>query len=621
LDSEAELQALFAAMTDIVIVLNAQGRYLKIAPTNPALLYKPANELIGKTLHEVFPPEQADIFMGYLQQALYSRQTINVEYSRRTFMGQEIWLAASISPLSDDSVIWVASDITERRKAEEILRNIALGVSAATGEAFFHLLVQYLAKTLDVEYAFVGELVRSEPQRIRTVAVCAYGQMLENFDYYLENTACQQVLQQGLSVYPCNIQQQFPLDLLLQEMRVESYLGIPLLDSTGRALGVLTVLGCKPFPDTKLMEKIVQIFAVRAAAELERRQAEVALRRAEERYRSIFENTDKGLFQLAPDGRYLSANPALALIFGYSSPEELIQSLSNVNQQLYVDPKYRAKCLILLREHGSLPNFQFQAYRKDGGMIWILENAHVVRGDRGELLYYEGSVIDITERKIWEEALRYHQECTEELLLNILPEPIAERLKMAESTIADSFAEVTVLFADLVNFTEISAQILPTELVELLNKIFSHFDQLAEEHNLEKIKTIGDAYMVVGGLPHPRFDHVEAVADMALDMQQEISHFKRHDGTPFYLRIGIHTGPVVAGVIGMKKFSYDLWGDTVNVANRMESQGLPGGIQVTEAVYEYLKDKYYLERRGAIAVKGKGEMITYWLTGKKPSQL
>jgi urea transport system substrate-binding protein len=404
-------------------------------------------------------------------------------------------------------------------------------------------------------------------------------------------------------------------------MGIESYLGTPLLDSTGRALGLISVLSRSPIKDTTLMEKILQIFAVRAAAELERRQAEDALRQAEERYRSIFENTDKGLFQTTPDGRYLSANPALARIYGYESPEDLIRNLTNINQQLYVDPNRRTEFLTLMQAQGRVSNFDFQVYRRDRSLIWISENAHAVRDAKGELLYYEGSVIDITMRRVWEEALRYQKECSDQLLLNILPEPIAQRLKLGETTIADSFAEVTVLFADLVKFTELAAQISPPELVDSLNKIFSVFDQLSEKHGLEKIKTIGDAYMVVGGLPSPRPDQAEAIAEMALDMQQQITHIKRDNGEPFHLRIGIHTGPVVAGVIGTKKFSYDLWGDTVNVASRMESQGAAGGIQVTAATYERLKDKYVFERRGTTLVKGKGEMITYWLTGRKVCQL
>jgi len=205
---------------------------------------------------------------------------------------------------------------------------------------------------------------------------------------------------------------------------------------------------------------------------------------------------------------------------------------------------------------------------------------------------------------------------SEKLLLNILPQSIADRLKQQSSTIADSFSEVTVLFADIVGFTELSARISPIELVKLLNQIFSMFDELAEKHQLEKIKTIGDAYLVVAGLPNHRVDHAEAIANMALDMQAVVDRFNQLTGQSFRIRIGISTGPVVAGVIGVKKFAYDLWGDTVNTASRMESHGIAGQIQVCELTYKRLKNEYSLTERGAIAVKGKGQMNTYLLEGK-----
>ncbi len=215
--------------------------------------------------------------------------------------------------------------------------------------------------------------------------------------------------------------------------------------------------------------------------------------------------------------------------------------------------------------------------------------------------------------------LRYQQEKTETLLLNILPKLIAQRLKQRPGIIADSFESVTVMFADIVGFTNLSAQISALELVQLLNEIFSLFDALAKRHNLEKIKTIGDAYMVVGGLSIPNENHLSAMADMALDMQQAIAQVKTPQGEPFQIRIGINCGPVVAGVIGSNKFIYDLWGDTVNVASRMESTGIPGYIQVTESIYNQLKAFYEFEPRGLTPVKGKGEMMTYWLKGKKNS--
>ena len=213
-------------------------------------------------------------------------------------------------------------------------------------------------------------------------------------------------------------------------------------------------------------------------------------------------------------------------------------------------------------------------------------------------------------------ALQWEEERSERLLLNVLPSPIAARLKQDEVLIADGFADVTVLFADLVDFTRRSQRSRPQQVVLLLDELFSSFDQLAKRHGLEKIKTIGDAYMVAGGLPEPMADHPRAVADMALAMQVEVARRLDDGGRPLQVRIGIDTGPVVAGVIGQDKFSYDVWGDTVNTASRMESSGVPGRIQVTERTFRRLRDRYRLERRGPVEVKGKGPMITYFLVGR-----
>ncbi|HBB31193.1 MAG TPA: diguanylate cyclase [Cyanobacteria bacterium UBA8803] len=347
------------------------------------------------------------------------------------------------------------------------------------------------------------------------------------------------------------------------------------------------------------------------------RKSAISVRQAEEKYRSIFETSVEGIFQTTLDGRYLRVNSTLAQIYGYSSPEELCASITDIGRQLYVQPGRRAEFIRSIQKQGSISGFESQVYRKDGNVIWIVEKARAICNRDGDLLYYEGTVEDITVRKAWQEALGYEQEQSKRLLLNILPEPIAEQLKQTESTIADSFEEVTVLFADIVGFTELASICSPTQLVELLNQIFSAFDEVSECYGLEKIKTIGDAYMVVGGLPRPRPDHAEAIAQMALDMQKIINHFNQQNHQALSIRIGINTGPVVAGVIGIKKFSYDLWGDTVNTASRMESQGIANQVQVTEATYQRLKDKFIFEERGLITVKGKGEMMTYFLIGKK----
>jgi len=470
--SEAELKALFAAMTDYIAVFDAQGNYRKIVSTRSDLAYSPEMDRVGKTVYDVLPPDAAAQFVIYIQRALNTGRTINLEYSlpacRGAGTGQEqdndssseAWYSASVSPMPDNCVIWVARDMTERKRAES------------------------------------------------------------------------------------------------------------------------------------------------------------ALQAAEAKYRSIFENAVEGIFQTAVNGEILNVNPALAIMYGYASPDELKANLSTIDE-IYVDPNRREEFIELLERDGFIASFESQVRRRDGKIIWTSESARVVRGDDGRVRYYEGTVQDITIRKQAEIALTAEKQKSERLLLNILPAAIADQLKQNPQSTAQRYEDVTILFADIVDFTSFSAQIAPTGLVDLLNRIFSNFDRLAEIHGLEKIKTVGDAYMVVGGLPTPREDHVDAIANMALDMQTTITNFKRSNGSPFQLRIGIHTGPVVAGVIGIKKFIYDLWGDTVNIASRMESRGHANRIQVTQAVYQRLKERYELESRGDIDIKGRGIMRTYWLWGHR----
>jgi len=217
-----------------------------------------------------------------------------------------------------------------------------------------------------------------------------------------------------------------------------------------------------------------------------------------------------------------------------------------------------------------------------------------------------------------EHHLEQEHDKSESLLLNILPRPIAERLKASPQTIADGFPHVTVLFSDIVGFTPMSEKLSPRELVAVLNQLFTGFDRIAAEHGLEKIKTIGDAYMVAGGLPVPTLRHAQAVADFALQARDFALAFGAAQDPPLGIRIGIHSGPVVAGVIGESKFAYDLWGDTVNTASRMESSGVPGRIQCSEATWALLADDYVFEARGTVAVKGKGEMRTFFLDGHGP---
>ncbi len=464
--SEAELKALFASMTDIITVFDAEGRYVKVVTTNSEVLYSPTEERIGKSVYEVLPPKQAELFVTHIQRVLNTGQTMTFEYNLPVEVTHqpysaaapetEIWFSASVSPMPNNCVIWVARNVTERKRVQD------------------------------------------------------------------------------------------------------------------------------------------------------------ALRQAEAKYRSIFENAAEGIFQATPDGRFLSANPALVAMYGYQDEAELLHQ-PGLRARLYLESSRYADLIAALEEYGAVSHFESQARCYDGRTIWVSENVRAVRDEQGRLLYHEGTVDDITQRKRTEAALRAEQEKSERLLLNILPQAIAQQLKEYQGALAERFDSATVLFADIVNFTPFSASVSPLELVNVLNQIFSAFDQLAEHYGLEKIKTIGDAYMVAGGLPTPKADHTQAIANMALAMQAAIQQFRRNDGETFQIRIGIHTGSVVAGVIGTKKFIYDLWGDTVNIASRMETQGEPGRIQITAATYEHLRGRYHCEERGTIEVKGCGPMRTYWL--------
>ena len=592
-DSEARFRAAAEGSLDAFFILQSlrdqKGIIIDFTCTDlnsngEKMIALSKEEVIGKQCGELFPLSQALMFFRKFVQVVETGVVLEEEFSVSLPNITASWLHYQVVPLSDGIAI-TARDITQRKQAQE-----ALEKSEATNRALLNAIPDLMFRLqedgtcLDIKVAKDDELLLFTEQilgdKITDTLPSYFAQQLM---FYLKKALKTQEIQI------------FEIELIVTNETRNYEFRL----AASRANEVLCI--------------------VRNITD--RKQAEAVLRQTEERYRSIFENSVKGLFQTTPKGRYLSANAAMAKIYGFNSPEELIASLTDINQHFYVDTSRRAKFLELMETEDRVSHFESQVYRQDGNIIWISENVHVVRDAQGKPLYYEGSVVDITERRVWEEALRYQQECTEELLLNILPEPIAERLKFWETTIADSFAAVTVMFADLVNFTEFSAEMPPPKLVALLNKIFSKFDQLAQKHGLEKIKTIGDAYMVVGGLPTPREDHAEAIAQMALEMQQEITNFKQDNGEPFTLRIGIHTGPVVAGVIGMKKFAYDLWGNTVNVASRMESQGIAGNIQVTAEIYQQLQDKYVFEKRGAITVKGKGEMITYWLKGNKVCHL
>jgi adenylate cyclase len=228
-----------------------------------------------------------------------------------------------------------------------------------------------------------------------------------------------------------------------------------------------------------------------------------------------------------------------------------------------------------------------------------------------------GGAVVFTMLAVFAQQRQEAQERAETLLINILPRAIAEKLKANPQTIADAFTSASILFADVADFTPMSERLSPARVVQMLDQLFGHFDQLAERYDVEKIKTLGDCYMAASGIPLPRADHAHCLAHMALDMLDAVREHGAVGSLGFELRIGINSGPVVAGVIGRKRFLYDLWGDAVNTAGRMQTDGTPGRIQITRATYELLKDEFVCEPRGTVLIKGKGEMETWYLVGRR----
>lgn len=214
--------------------------------------------------------------------------------------------------------------------------------------------------------------------------------------------------------------------------------------------------------------------------------------------------------------------------------------------------------------------------------------------------------------------LAQERERSENLLLNVLPAEVAAELKQDRRTIARHYDSASVLFADLVGFSGLSAALSPAAMVDILNEVFTHFDMLVDRHGLAKIRTIGDNYMVAAGVPRPRPDHAQALADMALEMRDYLHSRPDDGGRPLVFRIGMNSGPLVAGVIGRRTYQYDLWGPTVNIASRMESHGAPGEVQISAATYELIKDEFVCDPRGPIQVKGLGELQTWFVVGRKP---
>ncbi|HAZ43977.1 MAG TPA: hypothetical protein DDW76_16275 [Cyanobacteria bacterium UBA11369] len=604
-ETQDRLQAVMDNSTAMISVKDPAGRYQFINRRFENLFDVTNAEIQGKTDGDLFPEEVANNIRKNDVKVLTSGVPLEMEELVSQADGLHTYLSVKF-PLQDPltnrpyAVCGMATDITFRKHLEESLQEImrlqqailnsanytiistnSEGIIQTFNSAAEYLLgysaEEVLGKTTPAIFHDPDEVVQKAGILSQELGI----NIAPGFEVFVAK-ARQGVADENEWTYIRKDGSRFPVRLSVTALR----------DEEGKITGFLGIGS-----DITLAK-----------------QAEAALKESEERYRDLFENANDLIQSVAPDGRFLYVNKAWKKTLGYNCAE-----VPNLTVWDIIHPDCQEHCMEIFGRvmcGEKIDRVEADFITKHGEKISV-EGGVNCKIVEGKAVITRAIFRDVTERKRVQKALRIEQEKVEQLLLNVLPPPIVSRLKQEPSSIADSFPEATVLFADIVGFTKIADLISPATLVDLLNEIFSSFDLLTQKYGLEKIKTIGDAYMVAGGIPTPRADHAEAIALLALDMQHAIASFNTQRGEDFNIRIGIHTGPVVAGVIGIKKFIYDLWGDTVNTASRMESHGLPGCIQVSYTTYQILLDRFLFEQRGAIDVKGKGQMQTYFLKGIK----
>jgi adenylate cyclase len=624
------LDKILTSMPSFLLVTNQKGIIKTINRATKELFGYQENELVNQSISMIFPEAVLLHTQNNLNKA--NKNSTNIEVVCQTKTETKIVVAFSGSVVQTDiddleDFIYIGRDITENKrlqqhKAVQYAATNILSESTTTKQAFPALL-QALCESLDLD---IGEIWT--PQNLETLApktssslkcVATWAQpgltSLAKDDQQLSLSLTNYILSSRSPKWVNNIKDLSNIRKLeppLLEV-IQSGFGFPLQDEQEN-FGVMIFLTQKIANYDQDLLQVLTGIGSQLVQFIKHKEAESALLESEERYRDLFENATDLIQCVTADGSFVYVNQAWRETLGYDEAEIAELKVFDV-----IHPSYKSQCIKIIKRVMSgekIERIQAQFITKNQEIISLEGNINC-KFVEGKPTLTRGIFRDITKRLETEAELRHQRDQTEKLLLNILPSSIAERLKEQPGTIADNLAEVTVMFADIVGFTELSAQSSPTVMVELLNEIFSEFDHLAERHKLEKIKTIGDAYMVVGGLPNTQINHTQAIAEMALDMLDAITTFCQETGTNISIRIGINTGPVVAGVIGIKKFTYDLWGDTVNIASRMESHGIAGKIQLTESTYKRLQGQYQFENRGMIAVKGKGEMNTYFLKSRK----
>jgi PAS domain S-box-containing protein len=641
------IDKVITSIADALIVTTLTNEIKTVNQAAQRLFEYSEAELIGQPI-SLLAPDSALLFQAIQPHPLLEEQLFNnIEVVCHTKTGKKIYIAFSCSATQTDveegqeareihyqNFVYIGRDITESKRIEQrrmvqsaiarILSDannltqaapkILLAMGEHLGWDAGEMWIVEAVQNLDKDVEFLPANSPSSPPQLRRQTTWTRTPTIQQLLLDAHNQLPHYAWQSCAPCWVTEISQdnRFQAEAMMAA-GINSAFCFP-IQGHEETLGAIALYSSEIQPRDENLISMMLAFGNQLGQFIQRKQVEAALVESEERYRDLFENASDLIQSVAADGRFLYVNRAWRTALGYTETEVAQLSIFDV-----IHPDCQVHCLEVFQKVMSgepVESVTAEFITKDRRKISVEGSANC-KFVGGKPVATRAIFRDITERLQVEAALHQEKEQTERLLLNILPAAIAKRLKQEQSTIAEYFADATVMFADIVGFTELSARISPTELVEILNVIFSEFDQLAERHNLEKIKTIGDAYMVVGGIPTPQPNSVQAIAEMALDMQQTMIQFNAQTDGAFSIRVGIHSGPVVAGVIGIKKFIYDLWGDAVNIASRMESHGLAGKIQVTSTVYERLQDQFLFEPRGIIPIKGKGEMMTYLLVGRK----
>ena len=338
---------------------------------------------------------------------------------------------------------------------------------------------------------------------------------------------------------------------------------------------------------------------------------------ADEKSRQLLGKSVSGVYRLGPDGRFLAVSEDMAQLYGYDSPGKMMANATI--QRLYVNPRQYNEFIYRIQVNDLLTGFESEIRRPDGTSLWVTETAQAVRDDLSNLLYYEGTVIDISDRKKAEDKSRRNLRHSQKLLLSLFPRPVAERVSQKPNrAVIDRYDDATVLFAHLGGVDALAQAMPPVNFLKFVNQIFAGFNRLTEKFQIEPIKTVGTGYIAIAGAPTLDPNHALAMAEFALQLQDCLSKYRTQDQA-LTLKIGIHSGPVLAGIIGPKRLSYDIWGDTVTTAQCLEQECTEDSIQISSTTYELVKSRYSCEQSGQIDRSDGSRLATYWL--QKPQKI